>query len=112
MSTFPTIAPAPASAARGYGEFIQGLSRDGVVLRAAVFNEREVRVAAGLTMTLAAVALAYAVPSIASDVEGLRPYLTHEVTGLRVPPGFVVRPAAAGIQAVPQLLLGFYVQCA
>jgi len=47
-------------APRGYGEVIQGLSRDGVELRAAVFNEREVRVAAGLTMTLAAVALAYA----------------------------------------------------
>lgn len=60
MSTSRTIPPTSAIAARGYGEVIHGLSRDGVALRAAVFNEREVRVVAGLTMTLAAVALAYA----------------------------------------------------
>lgn len=59
MSTSQTIL-APSAMAGGYGELIQGLSREGVELHAAVFNEREVRVAAGLTMTLAAVALAYA----------------------------------------------------
>ena len=40
-----------------------------------------------------AVALAFGVPSIASDIEGLRPFVTHEVTGLRVPPG---DPSALG----------------
>ena len=52
--------PAPAATRGGYGEFIEGLSHNGQELRAAVFNEREVRVAAGLSMTLGAVALAFA----------------------------------------------------
>jgi glycosyltransferase involved in cell wall biosynthesis len=47
-----------------------------------------------------AVALAFGVPSIASDIEGLRPFLTHEVTGLRVPPG---DPSALG-QSILALL--------
>ena len=59
MSMFPTT-PASAPARRGYGEVIQGLSDNGIELRAAVFNEREVRTAAALTLTMAAVALAYA----------------------------------------------------
>ena len=40
-----------------------------------------------------AVALSFGVPSIATDIEGLRSLLTHDVTGLRVPPG---DPAALG----------------
>ncbi len=40
-----------------------------------------------------AVALSFGVPSIATDIEGLRSLLTHDVTGLRVPP---VDPSALG----------------
>jgi hypothetical protein len=43
-----------------YGEVIQGLSDDGKELHSAVFNENEVRAAAGLTMALGAVAFVYA----------------------------------------------------
>lgn len=43
-----------------YGEVIQGLSFDGKELRSAVFNEHEVRAAAGLTMVLGAVVFVYA----------------------------------------------------
>lgn len=34
-----------------------------------------------------ATALAFGVPSIASDIEGLRALVTHDLNGLRVPPG-------------------------
>ena len=43
-----------------YGQRISGLAVDGRELQAAVFNENEVRAAAGLTMVLGAVAFAYA----------------------------------------------------
>jgi hypothetical protein len=43
-----------------FGERISGLSVDGRELRAAVFNENEVRAAAGLTMVIGAVAFSYA----------------------------------------------------
>jgi hypothetical protein len=43
-----------------YGEIIQGLSVEGKELRSAVFNEHEVRAAAGVTMALGAVAFVYA----------------------------------------------------
>ena len=43
-----------------FGEVIQGLTADGKPLHAAVFNEHEVRAAAGLTMVLGAVAFVYA----------------------------------------------------
>jgi hypothetical protein len=43
-----------------FGERITGLTVDGRELRAAVFNENQVRAAAGLTMVLGAVAFAYA----------------------------------------------------
>jgi len=43
-----------------YGEVIQGLSNDGGAVRSAVFNEHEVRAAAGLTMAAGAVAFVYA----------------------------------------------------
>ncbi len=43
-----------------FGEVISGLAPDGDELRSAVFNENEVRAAAGLTMVLGAVAFAYA----------------------------------------------------
>lgn len=43
-----------------YGEMIEGLTDDGVEIRSGVFNEQEVRAAAGLTMALGAIAFAYA----------------------------------------------------
>ena len=43
-----------------FGQRISGLAVDGRELQAAVFNENEVRAAAGLTMVLGAVAFAYA----------------------------------------------------
>src|SRR5918994_1797862 len=46
--------------ALSFGEHISGLAADGTELHAPVFNENEVRAAAGLTMVLGAVAFAYA----------------------------------------------------
>ena len=43
-----------------FGQRISGLTVDGKELHAAVFNENEVRAAAGLTMVIGAVAFAYA----------------------------------------------------
>lgn len=43
-----------------FGEIVHGLTDNGKELRAAVFNENEVRAAAGLTMVLGAVAFVYA----------------------------------------------------
>ncbi len=43
-----------------YGQWIEGLSMDGKPVRGAVFNEHQVRAAAGLTLLLGAVAFAYA----------------------------------------------------
>jgi hypothetical protein len=45
---------------RTYGQVIDGLTHEGRELRAGVFNEHQVRVAAGLTMLLGAVAFVYA----------------------------------------------------
>jgi hypothetical protein len=44
----------------GYGQHVPGLTVEGRKLRAAVFNENEVRAAAGLTMAIGAVAFSYA----------------------------------------------------
>src|SRR5207247_1162684 len=43
-----------------FGEVISGLAADGKQLESAVFNENEVRAAAGLTMVAGAVAFVYA----------------------------------------------------
>jgi len=43
-----------------FGQRLSGLTADGTELQAAVFNENEVRAAAGLTMVVGAVAFAYA----------------------------------------------------
>lgn len=43
-----------------YGEVIAGLNQDGKPLQAAVFNENQVRAAAGMTLVLGAVAFVYA----------------------------------------------------
>jgi len=45
---------------RIYGETIEGLTHKGEPVRAGVFNEIQVRAAAGLTMAMGAVAFAYA----------------------------------------------------
>jgi Domain of unknown function (DUF4395) len=45
---------------RPYGQVIPGLTHQGEPVRAGVFNEIQVRVAAGLTLAVAAVAFAYA----------------------------------------------------
>src|SRR5262245_15926650 len=49
-----TILPTP------YGELIHGLTHDGQAVRAGVFNEHQVRAAAGMTLALGAVAFVYA----------------------------------------------------
>jgi len=46
--------------AKQYGEIVPGLTHNGRVLTAGVFNEHAVRAAAGLTMVLGAVAFVYA----------------------------------------------------
>jgi hypothetical protein len=43
-----------------YGEIVDGVASDGTELRAPVFNENQVRAAAGLTMAMGAVAFVYA----------------------------------------------------
>jgi hypothetical protein len=43
-----------------YGEVMRGLTRDGKEVRAGVFNENQVRAAAGLTMALGGIAFVYA----------------------------------------------------
>src|SRR3954466_10890254 len=43
-----------------FGQRISGLTADGKELHAAVFNENEVRAAAGLTMVVGAIAFSYA----------------------------------------------------
>lgn len=45
---------------RTYGQVISGLASDGTELQSGVFNEHEVRAAAGLTMVVGAVAFVYA----------------------------------------------------
>jgi hypothetical protein len=54
------IALAITNLQNDHGQFIHGLSHNGREVRAAVFNENEVRAAAGLTMALGAAAFVYA----------------------------------------------------
>jgi hypothetical protein len=49
-----------SASSRIYGQLLRGVTEDGRTLRAGVFNENEVRAAAGVTMVLGAVAFAYA----------------------------------------------------
>lgn len=60
MDSFPAGTSAPEEFRRPYGEIVSGLSYDGRELRAAVFNENQVRAAAGVTMAMGAVAFVYA----------------------------------------------------
>lgn len=81
-----------------YGEVIEGLTDDGVEIRSGVFNEHEVRAAAGLTMVLGAVAFAYAnyekefVPIRIVTVFFFVEFLLRVTVGLRYSPlGIVSR---------------------
>jgi hypothetical protein len=57
----PATAPAAGAAARRfYGQRVSGLSHDGRAVVAGVFDENQVRTAAGLTMAAGAVAFVYA----------------------------------------------------
>jgi cytochrome b561 len=60
MSILSPTVPTSASTRKEYGDIMLGLSYNGKEVRAAVFNENEVRAAAGLTMALGAVAFVYA----------------------------------------------------
>jgi hypothetical protein len=81
-----------------FGESIEGLGVDGQPLRAAVFDENVVRVAAGLTMALGAVAFAYAyfakvyAPIQAVTVLFFAEFALRLVGGLRLSPlGWLAR---------------------
>jgi hypothetical protein len=81
-----------------YGERIAGLAADGRELHAAVFNENEVRAAAGLTMVIGAVAFAsayfaedYLLLQVASTLFFVE-FLIRVTTGIRYSPmGLIAR---------------------
>jgi hypothetical protein len=81
------------------GQRISGLSADGRELHAAVFNENEVRAAAGLTMVLGAVAFSYAyfdaqyVPLQVVSTLFFVEFLTRLTAGLRYSPMGVIARA-------------------
>jgi hypothetical protein len=81
-----------------FGQRISGLTADGKELHAAVFNENEVRAAAGLTMVIGAVAFSYAyfaanyVPLQVVTTVFFVEFLTRLTVGLRYSPmGLVAR---------------------
>ena len=75
-----------------YGQRISGLTVDGAELQAAVFDEKQVRAAAGLTMALGAVAFGYA--ALAQEYAPIRvitafffvEFLVRVTVGLRYSP--------------------------
>lgn len=79
-----------------YGEVVAGLSHNGKELQSAVFNEHEVRAAAGLTMAFGAVAFVYA--NFAKEFLPIRivttlfffDFLIRVTSGLRYSPTGVV----------------------
>ena len=91
---------------RTYGQVISGTAADGSALQSGVFNENEVRAAAGLTMVTGAVAFSYAyfdknyVPLQAVATFFFVEFLIRVTLGLRYSPTGVVgrfltqRPAA------------------
>jgi hypothetical protein len=87
--------------ALSFGQHISGLAADGTELHAPVFDETEVRAAAGLTMVLGAVAFAYAyfdqeyVPLQVVSSFFFVEFLSRLVLGLRRSPvGLVARGLA------------------
>jgi Domain of unknown function (DUF4395) len=86
-----------------FGERIDGLTVDGTELHAAVFNENEVRAAAGLTMVVGAVAFGFAyfekqyVPLQVVTTFFFVEFLIRVTAGLRFSPmGVVARLLASG----------------
>jgi hypothetical protein len=86
-----------------FGERIDGLAVDGKVLHAAVFNENEVRAAAGLTMVVGAVAFGFAyfdkqyIPLQIVTTFFFVEFLIRVTAGLRFSPmGAVARVLTAG----------------
>jgi hypothetical protein len=81
---------------RTYGQLISGTAADGTALRSGVFNENEVRAAAGLTMVIGAVAFVYAyfdkdyVPLQAVATFFFVEFLIRVTLGLRYSPTGVV----------------------
>ena len=97
-----------------FGQQIPGLTHDGKELRAAVFNENEVRAAAGLTMVVGAVAFCFAyfqknyAPLQAVTTFFFFEFLIRVTLGLRFSPvGLVarvltLRPAPDWVSAKPK----------
>jgi hypothetical protein len=86
-----------------FGQRLSGLTADGRQLHAAVFDEHEVRAAAGITMVVGAVAFAYAyfehqyVPLQIVSTLFFVEFLTRLTFGLRVSPaGLLARAMTAG----------------
>jgi hypothetical protein len=86
-----------------FGQRISGLSADGRELHAAVFNENEVRAAAGLTMVIGAVAFNYAyfahdyLPLQVVTVVFFVEFLVRLTIGLRYSPmGVIARAMTHG----------------
>ena len=87
----------PARSRRIYGQRVAGLTVDGRELQAGVFNENQVRAAAGVTLVIAAVAFSYA-------------YFTHLYIPLQAVASFffvefLIR-VTAGIQYSPTGIVG------
>src|SRR4051795_13352891 len=82
-----------------FGQHLSGLTADGRPLRAAVFNEKEVRAAAGLTMVTGAIAFSYAyfdknyTPLQVVTCVFFVEFLTRLTVGLRYSPAGVVARA-------------------
>ena len=85
-------------AKRFYGERMQGPTEDGRILYAGVFNENEVRAAAGITMALGAVAFVYAnFEKVFEPIQIVTTFffidfLIRVTVGLQVQPGRRRRP--------------------
>jgi hypothetical protein len=86
----------------GFGQRISGLTVDGRQLHAAVFDEREVRAAAGLTMVAGAVAFSYAyfqqqyVPLQVVSTFFFVEFLLRLTVGLRASPAGLLARAMVG----------------
>jgi hypothetical protein len=87
-----------------FGQRVSGLTKDGRELYAAVFNEKQVRAAAGLTMVAGAVAFAYAyfdanyIPLQVVSTMFFVEFLVRVTIGLHCSPmGFVARGLTRGV---------------
>jgi hypothetical protein len=97
-----------------FGQRISGLTADGKELHAAVFNENEVRAAAGLTMVIGAIAFSYAyfdanyVPLQVVTTVFFVEFLTRLTAGLRYSPmgvlarGMTLRQPPEWVSAKPK----------